>query len=116
LSHPPRTLTVTNRKEIMKELTTIHKGQHDLIGSQIDGNVKAYIKRNSYDHQSYGVVQAWTSTGWADIQRFPIERFSVSTFSYVTNNDAWRDAMARDLSTLIKSGKKFLIEAARHAA
>ena len=100
----------------MKELTTIYQGKQDLIGSQIDGNVKAYIKRNSSDFHSYGVVQAWTSTGWADIQRFPIERFSVSTFSYVTNKDAWKDAMVRDLSTLINSGKKFLLEAARHAA
>ena len=100
----------------MKELTTIYNGKQDLIGSQIDGNVKAYIKRNAHDFQSYGVVQAWTSAGWADIQSFPIERFSVSTFSYVTNNDAWKDAMARDLSTLIKLGKKFLIEAARHAS
>ena len=96
----------------MQELTTIYQGKQDLIGSQIDGNVKAYIKRNSSDFHSYGVVQAWTSTGWADIQRFPIERFSVSPFSYVTNNDEWKDAMARDLSTLIKSGKKFLLEAA----
>lgn len=98
----------------MNELTTIYQGKQDLIGSQIEANVKAYIKRNTSDFHSYGVVQAWTSTGWADIQRFPIDRFSVSAFSYVTNKDEWKDAMARDLSTLLKSGKKFLLEAARY--
>jgi len=92
----------------MNELSFITTTSQSLHGSKIAGEVKAVIVRDAYDSQSYGLVQAWTDGGWKDIQRLPIDGFEVSQFSYVSKNDEWKGAMARDLDNLLDWGYKFL--------
>ena len=92
----------------MQEMTVIHQGKSDLMGSIIVGNVRATIKRNSHDFQSWGKVEAWTASGWTEIQRFPIDRFRVFNHSYVGTN-GWEIDMKEDLGDLANLGWEFLV-------
>lgn len=84
----------------------IYKGQQSLEGQQTDYTgavpVRSVVKRDAYDSQSHGIAQVWTANGWADIQRFPINRLSISSKSYVTKDGEWEAIMEEDLIALVE--------------
>ena len=90
----------------MFDTQLIYKGQQSLNGSLTDYTgpvpVRAVVKRDSYDFQSYGIAQVWTVEGWADIQRFPINRLAISGKSYVAEDGEWETIMEEDLIALVE--------------
>lgn len=95
---------MTQQQTTMSRLLTF-KGSQSLNGSLTDysGSVplRAVVKRDAYDNQSYGLAQAWSENGWVDIQRFPIDQLSISGFSYVARGDEWEAFAVRDLDRLM---------------
>ena len=88
------------------ETLLIYRGQQSLEGRLIDYTgdvpVRSVVSRDAYDFQSYGIAQAWTANGWADIQRFPIDRLAISPKSYVTKDGDWETTMGEDLIALVE--------------
>jgi|DEB0MinimDraft_3_1074331.scaffolds.fasta_scaffold109453_2 hypothetical protein len=90
----------------------IYKGSQSLEGSLTDyaGTVpvRAGVKRDAHDKQSFGVAQVWTDNGWSDVQRFPIHMFEVSAKSYVARDGEWEHLIEADLRELVSYARKHL--------
>ena len=88
------------------ETLLIWTGNQSKNGSLTDYSgatpLRAVIKRDAYDFQSHGTAQAWTSDGWTDIQRFPIDRFAIKDTSYVSKDGTWETVIESDLLSLIE--------------
>lgn len=83
----------------------IYRNKNSLNGELIDYSqpeaVRAMIRRDAYDDQSYGLCQIWTTLGWTNIQRWPITMLAIAEKQYVHKNGEWEDIMKTDLRTLI---------------
>jgi len=94
------------------ETLVIYNQSQTLEGNLTDYSgpvpMRAVIRRNAYDHQSYGAAQAWTPNGWTDIQRFPINHFAIEGRSYVSPDGAWEHIMENDLLSLIGYAKNHM--------
>ena len=82
-----------------------------LAGTAIDHThepqLRAIVKRNAYDAQSYQKVEAWTAAGgWAEIMALPIEESLIADYDYVSRKD-WEPAMNVDLDRLLDMGRRF---------
>lgn len=95
---------------------TLERRDQDLNGEAIDyghtPRLRAYIRRNAYDTQSYARVYSWTQEGWKDITFLPVDSLKVHPFSYRTPKDpekesAWQEAMREDLDALLDRGRRF---------
>jgi hypothetical protein len=106
---------------------TIWVAKQSLNGSLIDSThepkLRAVIRRNAYDEQSYARVEAWTADGWSVIHSVPITDLPIAAYDYVYGGwdrdhfagtvlgragmPFWEEAMATDLVSLIDFGKRF---------
>ena len=79
--------------------------------SMVDNNhvpkLRAKVRRNAYDHQSWGNVSAWSEGGWQVIETWPIETFGISTHSAFTQNTIWQDAGRLDCERLLDWAREF---------
>jgi len=87
-----------DHKLIFKQNQSLNGSLTDYSGSS---PVRATIRRNAYDNQSYGISEVWESQGWVTIQQFPIQNLSVSSVSYVARDGEWEALMEADLNELI---------------
>jgi len=98
----------------MMDTLLVYKSGQSLEGCLTDYSrsapVRAVIRRDAYDKQSFGVAQVWTDNGWVDIQRFPIHVFSVSAKSYVSRDGEWEHLMEADLTQLVGHAHVHLLE------
>ena len=96
------------------------KAHQSLNGEWIAGladgktRVRARIRRNAYDEQSFAILEAWTDAhGWVEVTTRPIGDMEVSRFSHVTRED-WTASMVLDLDMLLDlAGDFFGFEAVR---
>jgi hypothetical protein len=97
-------MSTTHKTNIKHE--AIHQTGQDLQGERVvetDGRVlRARVRRNAYDKQSWAMAEVLTGNGWADLVNLPIGDCSVSGFSYVSRAGDWEGAMASDLGLLIE--------------
>lgn len=95
---------------------TFERHSQDLVGEAIDyghtPRLRAYVRRNAYDTQSYARVYSWTEEGWKDVTFVPVVDLKVHPFTYRTpktpeKEAAWQDAMRGDLDTLLDKARRF---------
>lgn len=100
----------------MTEVVTIHERfeqqNQDLIAERVvavgQDRVKAYVRRNSYDSQSYATVSVWTAAGWDRVATLPWDEVVTRQYTYVTKGPAWTVAADVDLGRLVAIGVAFL--------
>lgn len=67
--------------------------------------LRALVKRDSYDVQSYAKVYAWTAKeGWSHVTSIPLERTEMRKRAYVERGDEWHAAARKDLDALVRAG------------
>lgn len=74
-------------------------------------SLKATIRRNAYDDQSYVRIEKWSDfNGWNVIASFPITDFPAHRLSYVRKDINSDDAYALDDTTdhLFEIGQRFI--------
>ena len=87
------------------------KQNQSLEVSMVDNNhvpkLRAKVRRNAYDHQSWGNVSAWSESGWQVIETWPIETLGISTHSTFTPTTIWQDAGRLDCERLLDWAREF---------
>ena len=98
----------------MMDTLLVYKSAQSLEGCLTDYSrsapVRAVIRRDAYNSQSYGVAQQWTDKGWVEVQRFPIHLLAISAASYVSRDGDWEDVMEEDLRKLVGHAHAHLLE------
>lgn len=101
-------MSTTTTSKITVTHTDAAKGRDDLeatvLAQRADGRrFRARIRRNAYDFQSYAVVETWTDSGWTQVHGVrDLSTLSIMGYSYVTRDEAWKTAIARDAKRLLE--------------
>lgn len=95
------------RPTVVKE--EFWRGSQSLEAERIvkagDLRLRALVKRDAYDVQSYAKVYAWTAKeGWSHVTSIPLERTEVRKRAYVERGDEWRASARKDLDALVNAG------------
>jgi hypothetical protein len=98
----------------MMDTLLVYKSAQSLEGCLTDYSrsapVRAVIRRDAYNFQSYGAAQTWADNGWVEVQRFPIHMFAISAASYVSRDGEWEHLMEADLTQLVGHAHAHLLE------
>lgn len=98
-------------KTLHKDITQ-DKGRQSLMGTYIvqddDHKLKATIKRNAYDFQSYATVDRWNGEEWKRVVSFDILKLEIAHYSYLTNDPYWKTEMAACLNYMIADTQAIL--------
>ena len=96
---------MTRKIEVVKE--TFTRGSQDLDAERIvrvrSLQLRAEVKRDSYDAQCFARVSAWTNDGWKVVTTIPLEetRSRVASAYKQDPMPEWRDLSRQDMDTLI---------------
>lgn len=90
----------------------IYLGTQSLNGEAIDmehsPRLRARIKRDSHDSQSFVIAESWTAEGWKEITRRPISAVAVADYScYGPDKESWKPVMTSDLDSLLTFARDF---------
>lgn len=95
------------------DLTIWYAGQ-SIYGRKIDPShtpkLKAEVRRNAFDDQSWATVSAWSDTGWQTVTTVPIEATAVAKFSYTQYERKFNEirlALYDDLNDLLNRAQEF---------
>jgi hypothetical protein len=69
--------------------------------------LRAKVRRNAHDDQSWGNVSAWGEGGWQVVETWPIETFEISAHNYYAQNTIWQDTGRQDCERLLDWGREF---------